>query len=119
MTKLGLTLNETKTSLKDARREGFNLLGYTLGPRHHPNGGRWYLDATPSKKSLQRIKLKARERLTPGNKGTWADVRTRLNRLMGGWSTYFACAALAPAYRAVDCHVYGHTSNFLRKRHKV
>ena len=119
MTKLGLTLNETKTSLKDARREGFDFLGYTLGPRHHPNGGRWYLGASPSKKSLQRIKLKVSELLTPGNKGAWADVRTRLNRLLSGWSTYFAYGALAPAYEAVDQHVYDRTSNFLRKRHKV
>jgi len=28
MTKLGLTLNEAKTSLKDARKERFNFLGY-------------------------------------------------------------------------------------------
>ncbi|HKN59557.1 MAG TPA: reverse transcriptase domain-containing protein, partial [Candidatus Acidoferrales bacterium] len=28
MTKLGLTLNEAKTSVKDARREGFDFLGY-------------------------------------------------------------------------------------------
>ena len=32
MTKLGLTLNEAKTSVKDARRESFDFLGYTLGP---------------------------------------------------------------------------------------
>ena len=43
MTKLGLTLNEAKTSVKNARREGFDFLGYTLGPRHLPNGaaGTW------------------------------------------------------------------------------
>jgi RNA-directed DNA polymerase len=32
MTKLGLTLNEAKTSLKDARRERFDLLGYSFWP---------------------------------------------------------------------------------------
>src|SRR3954468_11871618 len=31
MTKLGLKLNEAKTSVKDARRESFDFLGYTLG----------------------------------------------------------------------------------------
>ena len=41
MTKLGLTLNEAKTSVKDARREGFDFLGYTFGPRHLPQ--RWPL----------------------------------------------------------------------------
>src|SRR6188768_3225495 len=82
MTKLGLTLNEAKTSVKDARREGFDFLGYTLGPRHLPNGGRWYLGASPSKKSVRRIKTKVGELLTPGNKGAWPEVRTRLNRLL-------------------------------------
>ena len=51
MTKLGLTLNETKTSVKDARRESFDFLGYTLGPRHFPNGGRWYLGAARRRKA--------------------------------------------------------------------
>ncbi len=43
MTKLGLTLNEAKTSVKDARRESFDFRGYTFGPRHFPKGGPWYL----------------------------------------------------------------------------
>jgi hypothetical protein len=34
MTKLGLALNEAKTSVKNAREESFDFLGYTLGPRH-------------------------------------------------------------------------------------
>jgi RNA-directed DNA polymerase len=119
MTKLGLTLNEAKTSVKDARREGFDFLGYTLGPRHLPNGGRWYLGASPSKKSVQRIKTKIGALLTPGNKGAWPEVRKRLNRLLGGWSAYFSYGALASAYEAVDQHVYDRARNFLRKRHKV
>ncbi len=119
MTKLGLTLNEAKTSVKDARCEGFDFLGYTLGPRHLPNGGRWYLGASPSKKSVRRIKAKISALLTPGNKGAWPKVRMQLNRLLGGWSTYFCYGALASAYEAVDRHVYDRTRNFLRKRHKV
>jgi len=39
MTRLGLTINETKTSLKDARRESFNFLGYTFGPHCHRKDG--------------------------------------------------------------------------------
>ena len=53
MTKLGLALNEAKTSVKNAREESFDFLGYTLGPRHFPAGGRWYLGASPSKKSVR------------------------------------------------------------------
>ena len=119
MTKLGLTLNEAKTSVKDARRESFDFLGYTLGPRHFPNGGRWYLGAAPSKKSVLRIKTKVSELLMPGNKGAWPEVQTRLNRLLIGWSAYFSHGALASAYQAVDDHVYDRVRSFLCKRHKA
>jgi RNA-directed DNA polymerase len=119
MTKLGLTLNEAKTSVRNARVESFDFLGYTLGPRRFPQGGRWYLGASPSKKSLRRIKTRISELLRPGNKGAWLEVRTRLNRLLGGWSAYFSYGALASAYEAVDRHVYDRVTSFLRKRHKA
>ncbi len=109
MTKLGLTLNEAKTSVKNARREGFDFLGYTLGPRHLPNGGRWYLGASPSKKSVQRVKVKIGELLVPGNKGAWDEVRARLNRVLRGWSAYFSYGALASAYEVGDQHGYDRT----------
>jgi hypothetical protein len=47
MTKLGLTLNEAKSSLKDARRESFSLLGYTVGPQRFRKDGHWCLGASP------------------------------------------------------------------------
>jgi RNA-directed DNA polymerase len=36
MTRIGLVVNETKTSVRDARREHFDFLGYTFGPMHSP-----------------------------------------------------------------------------------
>ena len=60
MTKLGLTLNEAKTSVRDARQERFDFLGYTFGPHHYRKDGQWYLGASPSKKSVQRIKDEGR-----------------------------------------------------------
>jgi RNA-directed DNA polymerase len=117
MTRLGLTLNEAKTSVKDARRESFDFLGYTLGPRRFPKNGRPYLGAGPSKKSVLRIKTKVGELLTPGNKGAWPIVSKRLNRQLTGWATYFAYGSTAAAYKAVNNHVYDCVRNFLRKRH--
>ena len=119
MTKLGLTLNEMKTSVRDARHERFDFLGYSLGPHYFPDGGRWYLGASPSKESVQRVKTKVSELLIPGNKGAWPEVRDRLNRILVGWSAYFCHGTRAPAYEAVDRHVYDRVSNFLRKRHKL
>jgi hypothetical protein len=46
MTKLGLTLNEVKTSLKDARMERFDFLGYTFGPHCYQRNGKRYLGAS-------------------------------------------------------------------------
>ena len=86
MTKLGLTLNEAKTSVKDARTESFSFLGYSFGPHRYRKDGHWYLGASPSKKSVQRIKTKIGELLVPGNCGTWLEVRDRLNALLRGWS---------------------------------
>ena len=119
MAKLGLALNETKTAIRDARRERFDFLGYSFGPHHYRKDGHWYLGASPSKKSVLRLKAKVSDILVPGNIGAWPEVRDRLNRLLRGWSTYFGYGTRLPAYRAVDNHVYDRTRHFLVRRHKV
>jgi len=81
MTKLGLTLNEAKTSVRDARQECFDFLGYAFGPHHDERGGERYLGASPSKKSVRRIKSTVSELLVAREKGSWPNVRDRLNRL--------------------------------------
>ncbi len=119
MTKLGLTLNEAKTSVKNVRTESFDFLGYTLGPQRYRKDGHWYLGASPSKKSVQRVKTKIGDLLTPGNMGAWPVVRDRLNRLLIGWSAYFGYGTRLQAYRAIDHHVYDGVRHFLVRRHKV
>jgi len=119
MTKLGLKLNEAKTSLKDARNESFDFLGYAFGPHRYRKDGHWYLGASPSKKSVQRIKMKIGELLVPGNKGAWPAVNDQLNRLLRGWSAYFSYGTRLQAYRAIDNHVYDRVRHFLVHRHKV
>jgi RNA-directed DNA polymerase len=83
MTRLGLTINEAKTSLRNARQERFDFLGYSFGP-HYPYGrnGQWYWGASPSKKSMQRLKAKVRDLLVPGNHDPWREVRDMLNRIL-------------------------------------
>jgi RNA-directed DNA polymerase len=119
MTKLGLMLNEAKTSLKDARRESFDFLGYTFGPQRLRKNGQWYLGASPSRKSVQRIKTKIGDLLVRSNTDPWPLVCRRLNRLLIGWSAYFGYGTRLMAYRAVDHHVYDRVRGLLRKRHKV
>jgi RNA-directed DNA polymerase len=119
MTKLGLSLNEAKTSVKDARCERFGFLGYSFGPHHYRKDGHWYLGASPSQRSVQRLKDKVGEVLVPGNKGAWCDVVDQVNRLLRGWSAYFSYGTRLPAYRAIDNHVCDRVRHFLVKRHKV
>ena len=119
MMKLGLTLNEAKTSVKNARKESFDFLGYTLGPQRYRKDGHWYLGASPSKKSVQRVKTKIGDVLKPGNMGAWPTVRDRLNRLLIGWSAYFGYGTRLQAYRAIDHYVYDGVRHFLVRRHNV
>jgi RNA-directed DNA polymerase len=118
MTRLGLSLNEAKTSVKDARQEGFDFLGYTLGPKFDPRNGKKYLGASPSKKSVQRVKDKIGALVTSSTTAPWPQVRIRLNRLLAGWSAYFSYGTRASAYRAVDHHVYDRVRRLLARRHK-
>jgi RNA-directed DNA polymerase len=119
MTHLGLTLNETKTKIRDGRRESFDFLGYPFGPQHYRQDGHWYLGASPSKKSVARLRRKVNEVLVPGNKGTWPEVRDRLNRILRGWSSYFRYGTRLLAYRAVDNHVAERVRHFLKQRHHI
>ena len=120
MTKLGLTINEAKTSLRDARQERFNFLGYSFGP-HYPYKSRvgWCMNASPSKKSVQRLKTKVRELLVPGNNNPWPEVRDDLNRSLRGWSSYFCFGTRVEASRSVDHYVRERVRAFLARRHKV
>jgi RNA-directed DNA polymerase len=119
MIRLGLSVNEAKTSLKDATRERFDFLGYSFGLHYQRRNGRRYLGASPSKKSLQRVKDKVGDILVPSNVGAWPEVRDRLNYLLRGWSNYFSYGSLTLGYRVVNQHVAHCTRHFLRRRHKV
>jgi len=117
--RLELTLNEKKTSIRNARREQFSFLGYTFGPHYSMRTGREYMGYSPSKKSVARIKEKVGDLLVPSNVQPWGEVRERLNQKLGGWRAYFRCGSTAKAYRAVDEYVYDAVRHFLRRRHKV
>ena len=122
--RLDLTLNEKKTSVRNARRERFDFLGYAFGPHYsialkRCRTGREYIGYSPSKKSVARIKEKVGDLLVPSNVAPWKEVCGRLNQKLRGWRAYFGCGATSKAYRAVDEYVYDSVRHFLRRRHKV
>jgi RNA-directed DNA polymerase len=118
VTKLGLSLNEAKTSLKDARTERFDFLGYSFGPHCYQKDGQRYMGASPSAKSVERVKTKVSDLLVPGNMQPWPDVCRQLNSLLGGWSAYFSHGTLRRTHRAIDHYVCDRVRHFLGRRHK-
>jgi RNA-directed DNA polymerase len=119
MTRLGLTLNRTKTRLCEARTERFDFLGYSFGLHRFRQTGRRFIGASPSPKSVQRLKDKVGEILVPGNMGQWDEVRDALNRLLRGWCGYFSPGSHYVADRAIEAHLYDRVRNFLARRHKM
>jgi RNA-directed DNA polymerase len=117
--RLHLSLNEKKTSIRNARQERFDFLGYTFGPHINPRDGGEYIGYSPSSKSVGRIKQKVGELLERRNVAPWEDVCQQLNRKLRGWRQYFNCGSKGRAYKAVDEYVYDRVRNFLRRRHKV
>jgi RNA-directed DNA polymerase len=94
------------------------VTGWMFGPHCYQRNGNRYLGASPSAKSVKRVKLKVNEVLVPGNLKPW-PVRDRVNSLLRGWSAYFGYGTRGRAYKAVDHHVCGRVRHFLCRRHKV
>jgi RNA-directed DNA polymerase len=119
MDRLGLTLNKTKTCVKNAWDESFDFLGYSFGVLKDRRTGKRYMGACPSHKSVDRVKRKLHEVLMPWNTGSWPRVCGQVNRVLIGWSNYFSHGTLKAAYRAVENQVYDRVRHFLRRRHKI
>lgn len=119
MERMGLSLNMDKTSLKDARKEHFDFLGYRFGLMCLTRKGIWRMGAEPSKTSVKRLKGKVRHLLRPSEKGSWPEVRDRLNAILRGWCCYYSYGWTQPVYRGVERNVYNRVRNFLVQRHKL
>jgi len=120
MSKLKLTVNETKTRVSKLPEEKFDFLGYTFGRCYSPETGRAYIGTVPSKKRVHRI-CEAISALT-GRDQTLLDQRivvTKLNRIMVGWANYFCLGPVSKAYRAVDAHACKRLRQWLCAKHKV
>lgn len=119
MEAIGLTLNESKTRLCDARVDHFDFLGYTFGPACYRKTGAIYTAAAPSRKAVARLRERLRACLRFHVVSPWPVVCTNLNRVLRGWSNYFSHGTRTQAYRAVDRFVETAVRQFLQRRHKV
>jgi RNA-directed DNA polymerase len=119
LARLKLTLNEKKTSIRNARQERFDFLGYTFGPHFSRRTGGQYLGYRPSPKSVKRFRENVREHLGRDNTKPWEEVRDRLNQKLRGWAQYFQLGRPWNVFEVLDEYVEDRVRHFLRKRHKV
>jgi RNA-directed DNA polymerase len=120
MTKLRLTVNETKTRLCRGPDEPFNFLGYTIGTCYSPKTGWAYLGVRPSAKKIQGLKLKLSEQTD--RRWLWLDVDEmvgRLNHLLRGWANYFCLGTVTAAYNDVTAHVCYRLRRWLARKFKL
>ena len=117
MSRLGLSVNETKTQLVKLPDERFDFLGYTVG-RFYGKGGRPYWGTKPSKKAVKRLMREVHEATT--RRWNTMDVETRierLNPLLRGWAGYFSQGPVGHIYRHIDNYVARRVRIWLMRKH--
>ena len=118
MSKLKLTVNESKTRVCYLSEEKFDFLGYTFGRCYSRRKGRVYLGTLPSTKRVQRICRAISDET--GRDTIWQDSKAivaRLNRMLIGWANYFCLGPVSQAYRAVDLHARRRLRRWLCDKH--
>jgi group II intron reverse transcriptase/maturase len=89
--RMGLSLNEGKTRMIDARKDSFNFLGFTIRYDKDRNGRDIrYWNIAPSKKSEQKIRDKVKEFLRTHGHFKAEEVASGLNSIIRGWLNYFS-----------------------------
>ena len=115
---IGLELNETKTSVKDARAESFDFLGYTFKMLRSFKTGTPYPGALPGKRAVNRFKDDVRRWLFRGNVSPMAKVVAVLNRKLRGWGNYFRYGSVLRTRHNLDRFVCERVRHFLVRRNK-
>jgi hypothetical protein len=119
MTRLKLTVNETKTRACHLPEETFDFLGYSFGRISDRRTGQSYVGARPSWKKIHRLcreisDLTARSTLQL----SVADQVARLNRTLRGWWNYFSHGTVSRAYQVVNNHAEERLRRWLCAKHK-
>jgi RNA-directed DNA polymerase len=119
MSRLKLTVNETKTRTCLVPDETFDFLGYTFGRCYDRRSGRAYVGARPSKKKIQRLCREISD-LT-GRRWLLLPVDEqvrRLNQKLQGWWNYFSHGTVGRAYQVVNYHAESRLREWLCAKHK-
>ncbi len=118
--RLGLSLNEAKTSIVDATQASFDFLGFTIQMSRGAKTGKPYPNVRPAGTSLKKIKAKltalTQRELTPI---PLSAIVENVNRSLRGWANYFHYRNSSLGMSKVRTHAEDRLRTHLRKRHKI
>ena len=89
LTKMGLKLNEEKSSMIDARQESFDFLGFTFRYENVYQSKRWFWKVIPSKKSKMKLTANLKSYLKVRSHLPIFVIVKGLNEKLRGWLNYF------------------------------
>ena len=114
-----LAINRDKTRVVNLKEPSASLsfLGFTFRYDRDLKGrDRRYLNVFPSDKSLARVRTKLRELLRRRRVTPIPTLIAEVNRMLGGWSRYFAHGYPRQAFRKVNGHVVESLTSHLHRR---
>jgi len=115
---LGLTLNEEKTRVVDARQESFNFLGFSIQMRTGLKSGRPYPLTVPSKKALKHIRAEIKQLTTERYSAIPTEaVIGKVNEVVRGWVGYFRYGNCTKAMSALRQYLVYRIRVYLRRKH--
>jgi RNA-directed DNA polymerase len=116
---LGLTLNEEKTNVVDARKESFNFLGFTIKVKENPKTGKKFPLITPSKKALKHIRIEIKNLTCRKNLALPKEVVVnKLNEVVRGWVNYFYYGNCSNDLMRLKGYLEERMRTYLRRKQK-
>ena len=115
---LGLSLNEEKTRVVDARHDSFNFLGFRLIMRKGLKNGKMFPLTEPSAKAIKHIRSEIKQLTTERYSATpTEDVIQRVNSVVRGWVGYFYYGHCTTAMSALRYYLVYRMRVYLRRKH--
>ncbi len=116
---LGLTLNEEKTRVVDARQESFNFLGFAIGMKRGWRTGKIYPHIEPSRVALKHIRSEIKQLTTERYSAIpTEDVIRNVNKVARGWVGYFRYGNCTKALASLKRYLVYRIRIYLRRKHR-
>lgn len=116
---LGLTLNDQKTRIVNAREEPFDFLGHRFAVQPSKRTGKVGVYYYPAPKAMKSVKKKIREVVRTGQHWDLPRlIKERVNPILRGWGNYFKTGNSRRHLLSIANYTTWTLCIMLRKKHK-